>query len=122
MRISLSDWKRLEGIVADVKKVIEVADSQTFDILCQYHSVGDKAETELLAKLNRDIHDLRQQASLLLDCHPQSEWMGGDSDNPANHRLREPNCCPAPRRHFTAEEVAEAKLHCEGPCQWRSDT
>ena len=114
MQIKLKDWKRLEGIIANLRKAIEIADCQSFDIACEYP--GDTTESETLHNLNGQIHELRGKASLLLDCHPQSEWTGGNSDDPKNHRLREPNCCPAPRRYFTA------KLKCIGPVQWISDT
>ena len=118
MNISLKDWKELERIVANLKQSLAQADNRIFSILRDYHSNELLPEEQLILKLAGQVHNLRDQASLLMDCHPQSEWLGGDSDNPDNHTLREPNCCPMPRRHFTKEEIAEAKLVCEGPCHW----
>lgn len=36
-------------------------------------------------------------------CTPQSEWTGGDSDNPKNFTLREPNWVQHPSRFDKAE-------------------
>lgn len=121
MNISLKDWKELDRIRRTLINAIEVADSQSFDIWQKYHVIGS-AETpasSLIFKFNTQIHEVRNEAGMLMDTHPQSEWTGGDSDNPKNHKLREPNCCPLPRRKFTQEEVDEANLECLGPCQWR---
>ena len=125
MKITLKDWVKMDEIVRNLKHAIEVADSQSFDLLKNYHKAGESLDTPevlMIMKLNNQLHNLRQEAGFLLDCHPQSEWMGGDSDDPKNHKLREPNCCPAPRRHFTQEEMVEAGMVCHGPCQWRKTT
>ena len=121
MKISLKHWRVLDNIVKELKHAIEVADSQSFALFDEYHKPGEALNTpevRAIMKLNGQIHELRQQASMLMDCHPQSEWMGGDSDNPKNHKLREPNSCPAPRRYFTDAEIEEAKMVCHGPCDW----
>lgn len=121
MNISLKDWKELDRIRKLVIKTIEIAESQSFAVFCKYRETGasETPESSLIFKFNQQLHELREPAWLLMDTHPQSEWMGGDSDNPKNHKLREPNCCPLPRRRFTQEEVDEANLECLGPCQWR---
>lgn len=119
MQISLKDWKHLDTVVHDVKEAIKHAEYEVFEVAMRNIPLG-VPEKEVMSKLLRDMQDICQQASLLMDCHPQSEWVGGDSDNPKNHRLKEPNCCPAPRRQFTPEEVEEADLVCLGPCQWAS--
>ena len=121
MRITLTEWKQLEQIIGSVRSVIEKANGDTFALLMKYHSgrQPETPESELLWRINQALHELRASVYVLPDVHPQSEWLGGDSEDPNNHTLREPNCCPMPRRRFTKEEIAEAKLECLGPCQWR---
>ena len=121
MNISLKDWKELDRIRRTLISAIEVAGSQSFAVFCKYHETGasETPESSLIFKFNQQLHDLRERTWWLIDTHPQSEWTGGDSDNTNNHKLREPNCCPLPRRKFTQEEVDEANLECLGPCQWR---
>jgi len=70
-------------------------------------------ETYLLMGMLEKIRDIT-----LPDCHMQSEWTGGDPDDPGNHTKREPNCCPMPRRRFTKEEMEASGLVCHGPCDW----
>jgi hypothetical protein len=120
MKITLREWKEIEAALDAMRKAIEHADCLTTDVMFKHYDAGNKDSYNLLGELNKQVHDLRGQASLgmLMSVHPQSEWMGGDSDNPKNHKLREPNCCPAPRRYFTAEEMEEVGAENQGPCQW----
>lgn len=124
MNISLKDWKRLDRIRQELIRAIAAADNASFAIWCEYHKTGEPMtpESTLLLKFNEQIHNLRGEAGMLMDTHPQSEWLGGDSNNPNNHTLREPNCCQLPVRRFTKEEIAEANLECLGPAQWRERT
>ncbi len=122
MNISLADWKELDRIRSELIKAVEVASSQAFDVWKRLHPIGagqPTPESELVFGFSQKIHEMRNEVGMLMDTHPQSEWLGGDSDNPQNHTLREPNCCPMPRRRFTQEEIDEANLECLGPCQWR---
>ena len=122
MKISLKDWLEMQRVVRAVQEAIEVGSSQVFALLDHYHKPGEGfggPEVETVMKLHQQLMDMREQSGMLMDTHVQSRWLGGDSDDPRNHTLEEPNCCPMPRRHFTREEIAEAGMVCEGPCQWR---
>ncbi len=118
MNITIKDWKELDRIRKTVQKAIEIADSQSFEIFCKYR-VGNSStpENKLLLEINEKYHELRELAGFLHDTHLQSEWLVGNFDNPKNHTLREPNCCPMPRKRFSAEEIEAANLinlsHCQ---------
>ena len=119
MKINLKQWKETERAVQALRQAIAHAE----DVVMQQVMASERGsdEEKLLMRIMKDVHEVREQASLgtLMQLHPQSEWMGGDSDNPSNHKLREPNCCPMPRRYFTAEEVEEAGAVCFGPVHWK---
>jgi hypothetical protein len=57
-------------------------------------------EATLLFELAEHVDNARTQL-LRFDPAPQSEWMGGDSSNPKNFKMREPNCVPLPRGYLT---------------------
>lgn len=116
MKISLKDWKQVEAAFRDVRKAVETADAVVFTAAAKYKF--ETPEGALLKKLWEELHELRQTLRTTAELHPQSEWLGGDSDNPQNHVLREPNICPLPRRRFTPEEITEAGAVCHGPVQW----
>jgi hypothetical protein len=122
LKITLKQWKQIEAAQNAIRQAIEAADTLTWAIYDQHHKTGTppqgSEEEGMLLEINRRIHRLREEASMLCDVHPQSEWMGGASDNPKNHKLREPNCAPMPRRYFTPEEMAEVQAECHGPVQW----
>lgn len=119
MKISLKQWKQIETVFVNLRKAIEHADCEMFR-LAKEHPL-ESPEGELLIRLWTEIHDIRQEMRASYDLHPQSEWMGGCSDDPQNHKLREPNICPLPRRKFTTEEIREAGAVCHGPAQWSFD-
>ena len=116
MQISLKDWMVMEGAV---KRIKEALDAEWRTVFALLPAGNNTPEAQMIMKLVGQIDLVREQAGFLMDCHSQSEWTGGNSDDPKNHKLREPNCCPLPHRKFTAEEVAEANMVCDGPCQWR---
>jgi len=118
MKISLKEWKTIEGHLRAMHKLIEITDSKISSIMFEHHGAGNTAEAELLRELSDKVHELRGVSNFNGGVHPQSEWMGGNSDSPENHKLREPNCCPAPRRYFTPEEMAEAGAENHGPVSW----
>ncbi len=117
MKLSLKEWKQVEGIFRDLRKAVEHADVALFKLANEKGL--STPEGELLMKLWMEIHDIRQEMRTTAELHPQSEWTGGVSDDPRNHKLREPNICPLPRRYFTPEELKEAGAVCHGPVQWR---
>lgn len=119
MNITLKEWREVETTFAGIKKAIEIGSCRLWEIASKYKL--DTPEGKLLVKLWTELQDLRQEFRTTAELHPQSEWMGGPSDDPKNHKLREPNICPLPRRKFTEAEIAEAGAVCLGPVQWRYD-
>lgn len=119
MKISLKQWTQIESVFQGLRKAIEHADCELFRLANQHEL--NSPEGQLVIKLWTEIHDIRQEMRTTAELHPQSEWTGGPSDDPRNHKLREPNICPLPRRKFTPEEIAEAGAVCHGPVQWSYD-
>lgn len=123
MNIPLTTWKRLDKLKRKLLAGAKEAEQEAFMIWMEA-AKGDKpetAETALLLAIAEKFNEVYELACLLPDVTPQSEWTGGNSDDPRNHKLREPNCCPLPRRKFTADECAAAGLVCHGPCDWSSE-
>lgn len=116
MKVSLKQWKEVEAIVSDLKKRMHAASAKILLIADQFKF--PEPEFQTLHAIAWDIQRAEEQVPASAQLHPQSEWVGGNSDDPKNHKLREPNICPMPRRHFTPEEIAEARAVCNGPCQW----
>lgn len=116
MNISLKQWKRIEQILTNLRQAAEHADCKLFELIGSFDTTSP--EYELLLKIYQEVHAVRQITPSTYQVHPQSEWMGGDPDESRNHRLREPNCCPTPRRYFTEFEIRDAGAECLGPCQW----
>ena len=112
MKISLKEWRQICAARDAAAESLDKLHMLLMELMWKYKE-GD-AECKLL---NKWVMQLRE-SSLPYDTHPQSEWTGGDSSNPANHKLREPNCVGLRRRYFTAEEIAEAGVECLGPCDW----
>ena len=120
MKISLAEWKTIENALRDLHRAAEVADSRIADIMLDHARAGNNTEKKLLTSISDKVHELRMK-SFFNDVHPQSEWTGGDSDLASNHKLREPNICPLPRRHFTVKEMAEVGAENHGACSWTFD-
>lgn len=120
MQISLKDWKEIENSIIQLKKVLNDTHTTLLEKLDKQK--GNKAEYELLSKMIGQLLEVEQEMSYGLlnssNLHPQSEWLGGNSDNPNNHALREPNAVPMPRRRFTAKEISEANAECLGAVHW----
>lgn len=116
MDLSLVEWRLLYGDIRRARQRINDL-GHTLLTLSSLHK--GPVEQELLLPL---IEICDQALEILPEAssyYPQSEWMGGDSDDPKNHKLREPNAVPAPRRYFTDAELKEAGAECLGPVQWR---
>lgn len=116
MEIRLKTWKTIERAVAQLTRSVHDFEIAILE-LTKLHPIGSK-EGEVLVELMRQATMMREAAPSAHMYHPQSEWLGGNSDDPGNHALREPNICPLPRRRFTPDEIAEAGAVCHGPVQW----
>lgn len=118
MKITLKEWKEIERAMKLAATAIAAAENTVCDIAWAHRKKRNIPEYDLLNKLMVEIHEARDAMPNTAPVHPQSEWMGGDSNDSNNHKLREPNICPLPRRKFSPEEIEEAGAVCLGPVQW----
>lgn len=119
MKITLKQWKTLEVALAQANQALTDAWHRFSELAIDHDRAGNKTEAEFLTSHFQKLCEMREAMPAAYLFHPQSEWLGGNSDDPENHKLKEPNIAPLPRRRFTDAEVAEAGLVCIGPCQWR---
>ena len=121
MKITLAEWNKLEKAFKDARTALNDALQAVLDVSDKYPAQTHMDEYKLFSSLADYLigahHSLSGVPSML---HPQSEWTGGASDDPKNHKLREPHIVGLNRRYFTPEEVAEAQVECLGPYQWET--
>jgi hypothetical protein len=119
VKISLAEWKKIEGSLKQLELSFESTKSIILDLATKYKG----EESILLLNLFSEIIEARRTIiGLQYQVHPQSEWLGGCSHDPKAHVLKEPNCVGYLKRRFTPEEVKEAGAECYGPCQWAFKT
>jgi len=103
MKITLDDWLEIEAKTnAAAKELKELSDLLT-EKFCRYHEAKNASEAALLMKIEKRVAEAHFDLSPSL-AHIQAEWTGGDSSNPRNHTLREPNWVHMGRR-FPPEDV-----------------
>jgi len=90
MKITLDEWVELEKLAREAKAALERLERATGDLSFEHHSKGNTAEFELLRKTHDRVFEANGTLAASL-FHVQSEWTGGDSSDPKNHTLREPN-------------------------------
>lgn len=107
MKLTLLQWLQLRKKIQALQEAR--AELETFLATTQLdqHSAGNHEEASLLRGLYEELEEDSVRLSAYL-VTPQTEWMGGNSRNPRNFRMREPNIVPLPRRYFTEDEVREA--------------
>ena len=110
MKITLAEWLKIEASLKVAQAALEAATDVLLDV--------SKKETIPAHILERVMETQMEIGGLAYLVHPQSEWRGGDSNDPSNHTLREPHIVGLTRRYFTQEEIEQAKMVCVGPCQW----
>lgn len=116
MKVTLKQWLEINKSVDQVRDALKQANETVAKIVFEHHNAGNVEESILMMKLWEQLHEV----SLPSGINPQSEWIGGDSSDPKNHKLREPHIvggCSS-KRYFTDEEIAEAEAVCHGPCDW----
>jgi hypothetical protein len=108
MRVTLSEWLELAALAKKAAEALTALEDRLVDLSWEHHQAGHNAESVLLRGLadevaNTELHTGQMQ--------PQSEWMGGPSTGKDSLPtfLREPHCVGPTGRHFTQEEVEEAK-------------
>lgn len=111
MKITLKEWLEINRKNDAAKAAIDDLERTLIDLMGKH----DRPEVDLLVQLLNRV----DRMGLLSEIYPQSEWVGGDSGDPKNHKLREPNCCGlSNRRYFTEEEIDEVNMQCHGACDW----
>lgn len=116
MQLSLVEWLELYRLNKAAVAAVHQFDMRLMKLMHKYES--DLATVKLLCRLEAAVHTADECLPGAASLMPQSEWLGGSSDLPQNHVLKEPTCVPQPRRRFTQEELSEAQAVCLGPCQW----
>jgi len=90
MKITLDEWLSLEKSARQAREALGQLDNRLTELLLKYQKAGDRREAELLLRIEARVSDAVFDLALSL-FYVQSEWTGGDSSNPRNHTLREPN-------------------------------
>ena len=99
MRITLAQWKAIEKSKHEARQAIHALETTIIDTMTA-HSNSPDQEKLLLIELLRMAEDSAFHISRI-DVMPQPEWTGGDSSNPKNFKIREPNCVPMPRGYLS---------------------
>jgi len=119
MKITLKQWKDLERKVAALSRAMRECETEFLCLAIDHKRQENSEEMEFLAEWANVLTAAAETIPSPSSFHPQSEWVGGDSDNPQNHRLKEPHATGKYlKRYFTPEEIREAGGVCHGPCQW----
>lgn len=103
MKLTLKEWIELSQLAEEAKTALQALDGRIIDMLKTYPVGSD--ESDLLTKLLHRTGDALSDLAANL-YYPQTEWLGGDSGNPRNHTLREPNWVHMGYR-FPKEQVDE---------------
>ncbi len=105
MKITLNQWLELEDEARRAKSHLEKISNAACRMFIQHHNDGNTREAELLRRINDRVDQASSELAASL-FHVQSEWTGGDTDNPKNSTLREPNWVPI-SHSFPREQVEE---------------
>jgi hypothetical protein len=113
--ITLAQWKEIEAAYRSAWVELNKC-TKLMTRLASEH-FNDAKTVDLIMKMRDDIDEAAFHVSPQ-SVHPQSEWTGGDSDDPKNHTLREPNIVGLGAGHFPKEQLEEAGAKNHGPCDW----
>lgn len=111
MRLTLAQWLELHRLQRAAVDAVSALREKVTHLTIVHHSRGHAAEVKFLGEVEDKVADA-DAALLALDFKPVDEWTGGDSADPKNSRLREPQAVHgglSARRYFTDAEVAEAR-------------
>lgn len=107
MRVTLKQWRQINAAISQAEAALKAADDIIVDTALTHSREGNEAECLLLLDLSRKINDGGPGGWGYMT-HPQSEWTGGDSMDPANFTLREPNIINMGKR-FPPEQVEDER-------------
>lgn len=97
MKITLKQWQELAELRKAAAEALTAYDRRLLELAIEY----DGLERDLLLRLSTMVEFVGGP-----EVSPVSEWMGGDSSDPKNYKLREPHICGlSSRRYFTDEEI-----------------
>ena len=114
MKLTLKDWLEIDAAREAASKSLAKL-SQLF----HEHAVKAGPNSPDGPILMRSWEKVMDAKSFLPKTRPGLEWTGGNSDDPKNFKMTEPECVGYLKRKFTPEEVAAAQITILGPCQWR---
>jgi len=103
MKIMLQQWREINALIGQAETALKAADAKIIDLALFHSRAGNDEEARLLLDLSSKINDGGPGGWGYMT-HPQQEWTGGDSSDPANYTLREPNIVPMGKR-FQREQV-----------------
>lgn len=104
MKLTLAQWRELEALKTTAQKALDAFSTKALDLGL---ATDDKVTREYLVKLHNRTWEA-EQAFAACDVHVCSEWMGGDSSDPKNFKLREPQSTGlSNRRYFDASGNVE---------------
>lgn len=119
MRITLDEWLELERQATQAKQALERLHNEVSRTLLKHEREGHTDESQLLLKLHDRVHDAQQDLAANL-YWVQSEWTGGDSCDPKNYTLREPNWVTIshsfPREQVEKYRDAKGEIHLPSRC------
>ena len=123
--ISLAEWDELYELARQACNLMGELETRLINM-----AVDDKRDIhgeagQLLVKLSGRVFDAR--AMLAADLYaPQTEWTGGDSSDPRNFTLREPNWVSMghawPREEVDAFKIAKAEADRQADDAVRDET
>ena len=107
VKITLQQWRRINSLISAAEQALKAADDEILKVVFEHHDQGNEAEVLLLMDLSRKINETGPSGWGYMT-HPQTEWTGGDSSDPANFTLREPNIINMGKR-FPRDQVEEER-------------
>jgi len=103
-KIPLDDWVEMERLAREAAVALKKLEQYAFDKWLAWHDAGEEREATVMRKVYNRMEeaysDLWPQGFWV-----QSEWTGGDSCDPKNSTLREPNVAGNMTHSFPKEQV-----------------
>ena len=92
MRITYTEWKMIESAAKDAKAALDALQERLTGYAFDHAGERNEPEAAFLIGLANKTQELAGCKELLpYFYHPQEEWTGGDSSDPANYKHREPH-------------------------------
>lgn len=87
------DWTTIASKIGEAQRLLDQTEvSLTIDALSDIDTGRDSSEHIALTRvINRVRKAATELSGLSYLCRPQTEWMGGDSDDRDNYKLRVPH-------------------------------